>query len=128
MPKITSLADLDQLSKEIAEKRNQETQRGVVYISVGMASCGIAAGALEVFRALEEEIKNCHLGNAILFETGCLGLCSHEPIVEVRVGESLKAAYGHVNPELAKRIIREHVLEGKVIEEFTIDASAFPTP
>jgi NADP-reducing hydrogenase subunit HndB len=127
MPKITSLEALSRLKVELIMKRNQEAYRGTVYVTVGMGTCGIAAGALDVFRALEEEIKAHHLNDVVISQTGCLGLCEHETILEVLVGDAPKVAYGKVLPDMVKRIVREHILGGKVVEEFVIDTTPFPT-
>jgi NADP-reducing hydrogenase subunit HndB len=127
MPKIISLDGLLQLKDELKEKRNQEAYRGITYVTVGMATCGIAAGALDVLRALEDEIKAHHLNDIVITQTGCIGLCRHEPILEVVVGETPKVAYGKVAPDMVKRIVRQHIIEGKAVEEFVIDTTAFPT-
>ncbi len=111
----------------LSEKRNQEAHRGITYVTVGMATCGIAAGALDVLRALEDEIKAYHLNDIVITQTGCIGLCRHEPILEVVVGDAPKVAYGKVVPDMVKRIVREHILDGKVVEEFVIDTTPFPT-
>ncbi len=127
MGRITSLDGLNRLKEELVEKRNREVNRGIAYVTVGMGTCGIAVGALDVFHALEDEIKAHKLNDLVITQTGCMGLCSHEPIVEVIVGNTPKVAYGKVNPEAVKRIVKEHILEGKVVEEFVIDTTPFPT-
>ena len=127
MPKIISLDGLLRLKDELKEKRNQDAYRGITYVTVGMATCGIAVGALDVLQALEDEIKAQHLNNIVVTQTGCIGLCRHEPILEVVVGETPKVAYGKVVPDMVKRIVREHIIEGKAVEEFVIDTTAFPT-
>ncbi len=127
MPKITSVAELNRLRIDLVMKRNEEAARGDVRITVGMGTCGVAAGASEVFCALEDEIHALHLENVVLSETGCIGLCKHEPIVEVTVGTQSKVSYGRVTPCMVKRILQEHVLDGRVVEELVIDTTPFPT-
>jgi len=127
VPKIISLDGLLRLKDELKEKRNQDAYRGTTYVTVGMATCGIAAGALDVLQALEDEIKAHHLNDIVVTQTGCIGLCRHEPILEVVVGETPKVAYGKVAPDMVKRIVRQHIIEGKAVEEFVIDTTAFPT-
>ncbi len=127
MPKITSLDALNRLKVELIMKRNQEAYRGHVRVTVGMGTCGIAAGAQEVFRALEEELRSHELKDITLSQTGCIGLCRHEPIVEVIAGDVPKVSYGRVTPELVKRIVQEHILDGNAVEEFVIDTTPFPT-
>jgi NADP-reducing hydrogenase subunit HndB len=127
MPKITSLDDLNRLKIDLVMKRNEEAARGMVRITVGMGSCGIAAGAMDVFRALEGGIQARALSHVQLIETGCMVLCKQEPIVEVVVGSKPKVSYGGVTPEIAERILSEHVMQGNVVEDFVIDATLFPT-
>ncbi len=127
MPRITSLDALNQLRVELVMKRNQEAYHGIIHVSVGMGTCGIAVGALEVFRALEQEIHVLQLSDVVLSQTGCMGLCRHEPIVEVTAGDAPKVSYGKVTPEMVKRIVTEHLLDGNAVEEFVIDTTPFPT-
>ncbi len=127
MVRITSLDQLNRLKIDIVMKRNAEAARGIVRIAVGMGTCGIAAGASEVYAAIEDEIQSRHLENVVLSETGCMGLCKHEPIVEVTVGKSAKVSYGRVTPCTVKRILQEHIVEGRVVDEFVIDTTPYPT-
>jgi NADP-reducing hydrogenase subunit HndB len=126
MPKIMSLEELGQLKDELLAKRAQDASRGVTHVTVGMGTCGIAAGAREVLGALQAEIEASHANDIVITQIGCVGLCAHEPIVEVVVGSAPKVAYGKVDPDMAKRIVRDHVLGGKALEEFVIDSALFP--
>ncbi len=127
MPKITSLDQLNKLKVELVMQRNREAERGVVRVSVGMGTCGIAAGAREVFEELSRQIEAQGLDDVALVGVGCIGLCSHEPIVEVTIGDAPKVSYGQVDREAVKRIIQEHILDGKAVEEYMIDTTPFPT-
>lgn len=127
MPRITSLDELSRLKIALVMKRNEEAASGIVHVTVGMGTCGIAAGASEVYAALEDEIQAQQLKNVVLTETGCMGLCKHEPIVEVTVGSRPKVSYGSVTPCMVGRILQEHVIGGKVVEELVIDTTPFPT-
>ncbi|HTP01230.1 MAG TPA: (2Fe-2S) ferredoxin domain-containing protein [Anaerolineales bacterium] len=127
MQKITSLDELHRLKVELVMKINQEAYHGTVYVTVGMGTCGIAAGALETYHALEEEIEKQGLKHVTLSKTGCIGLCGYEPIVEVTVGDAPKVSYRKVSPETARRIVLEHVRDGQLVEEFLFDASPFPS-
>ena len=126
MPKITSLEELGRLKDELSAKRAQDASRGVTYVAVGMGTCGIAAGAREVFAALQAEVEAYQANDVVITQTGCVGLCAHEPIVEVIVGSAPKVAYGKVDPDMVKRIVRDHILGGKALEEFVIDNALFP--
>jgi NADP-reducing hydrogenase subunit HndB len=127
MARLNSVEELLRFRDELMEQRRQTASRELTYVNVGMASCGIAAGALEVFRALEEEIRARDLHDIVLTQTGCLGLCRHEPILEVTIGKADKVAYGKVNAAAVKRIVEEHILRGQVVAEFVIDETPFPT-
>jgi len=127
MPKITSLEQLARLKVELVMQRNREAERGVIRVSVGTASCGIAAGAREVFDELSRYVEAQGLDDVLVMETGCIGLCGHEPIVEVTIGDAPKVSYGRVDRRAAKRILQEHILDGKVVAEYVIDTTPFPT-
>jgi NADP-reducing hydrogenase subunit HndB len=127
MPRITSLDALNRLKVELVMKRNQDAYHGTIYVTVGMGTCGVAAGAMETFHALEDEIQRHDLKGVVLSQTGCIGLCGHEPIVEVTVGDAPKISYGKVNQQTAIRIVQDHILEGRAVEDCIIDATPFPT-
>ena len=88
---------------------------------VGMATCGISAGARPVLEALESEIKNKDLHDISVSQTGCIGFCIYEPIVEVCVPDQEKVTYVDMNPEKAKRVVEEHLIGGHIVKEFTED-------
>lgn len=127
MRSIQSLENLDRFRKEIIEARDKKAARGTVHIAVGMGSCGIAAGAREVLEVIQAQIDAGELKDVTLSQTGCVGLCSREPIVEIRKGDAPKVIYGRVTPEEAGRILREHILKGQIVEELVIDTTQFPT-
>jgi (2Fe-2S) ferredoxin len=126
MKTFTSLDELNRFREEIIEKRRQDAERGHIEIFVSLGTCGIAAGALGALAAVKEQVQAQGLKDVSISETGCLGLCRHEPIVEVVVGESPRVTYGGVTPEVARRIVREHVAEGRVVSEFVIESLPFP--
>ncbi len=127
MPRITSLDELNRLKIELVMQRNEQASRGLIRVTVGTGTCGIAAGASEVFQALEDGIHAYGLEHVNLIQTGCMVLCKHEPIVEVTVGNGPKVSYGEVTPSRAKRILRQHIMGGNAVEEFVIDTTPFPT-
>lgn len=89
-------------------------------IVVGMATCGISAGARPVIKQFMEEVQTRGLTGVTVGQTGCVGLCSLEPIVEVYEEGKDKVTYGKVTPEMAKRIVAEHIVNGNVVEEYTV--------
>lgn len=127
MKTIRSLEDLSRWREEILEEKRRETEPGTIRVTVGMGSCGIAAGALWVMTVLGEQIARAGLKDVTLSPTGCGGLCKHEPIVEISIGEAPKVTYGRVTAEAAERIVREHLVGGNVLDELVIDTTPFPT-
>ena len=120
MPTVKTLEDLKKLREEALEKRRVKTTSGNIQIIVGMGTCGIAAGARDTMKAILDTIQNDNLSGIVVTQTGCIGLCEKEPIVQVVVGEQPKVTYGKVNGQVAKRIMQEHVVGGKVVEESVI--------
>jgi NADP-reducing hydrogenase subunit HndB len=121
MSAIKSLEDLKRLREEALEKRKVKTSSGSVQVTVAMGTCGIAAGARETMKAILNEIEAKSWSGIVVTQTGCLGLCEREPIMQVTVGENPKMTYGKVTPDVAKRILKEHVLEGQPVREYLIE-------
>ena len=91
-------------------------------IVVGMATCGIAAGARPVMLEFIEELKRRGIENATVSQTGCVGVCRLEPIVEVYVKGQEKVTYVHMTPEKVARVVNDHIVNGRPVEEYTIGA------
>lgn len=94
-----------------------------IHVRVGMATCGIAAGAREVVAALTEEIGRRHLNNAAVTQMGCIGICQYEPIVEVTLPGQDKVTYVKMTAEKAARVVEEHLCGGKPVAEYTLGAN-----
>lgn len=90
-------------------------------IMVGMATCGIAAGARPVLNAFSEEILSRDLHNVIVSQTGCIGICQYEPVAEIFEGDK-KTTYVKLDAEKARQIVLEHVIGGTPVTEYTIGA------
>ncbi len=120
MPTIKNLDDLKRIREEALEKRKLKSASGNIQVVVCMGTCGIAAGARETMKAILESIEKDNLTGITVTQTGCIGLCEREPIIQVTVGEQAKVTYGKVTPEVARRILKEHVGEGKVVEDHKI--------
>ena len=95
-----------------------------IKISVGMATCGIAAGARDVVAQISKSVSENNLTNVAVLQTGCIGLCMYEPIVTVEIPGQEKTVYVKVTPQKAERIVSEHIVKGQPIEEYTIGAIA----
>lgn len=92
----------------------------VTRIVVGMATCGIAAGARPVLMAFSDAIQEKGLQNIMVTQTGCIGLCMHEPIVEITAPGKDKVTYVHMDAEKAKEVIEQHLVRGTIVEKYTI--------
>lgn len=119
---MKSIKDLEEIRKKTLDTINMRKDQSGTRIVVGMATCGIAAGARPVLLAIMDEIKKHELADVVVAQTGCIGMCRLEPIVEVyRPGEE-KVTYVKMNPSKAIRVLNEHVMKGKVVDEYTIGA------
>ena len=118
MKSLEELAAIRDKMKQTVNTR--EAAHDSTRVVVGMATCGIAAGARPVLNAFTEQIARRDLANVMVTQTGCIGFCQYEPIVEVfRPGEE-KVTYIRMNPEKAARVGSEHLVGGKPVLEFTI--------
>ncbi len=118
---MKNLEDLKKMREEALKKVEMRDSDKDYRVVVGMATCGIAAGARPVLnRLVEETSKNNY--SCVVTQTGCIGLCVYEPIVEVFDKDGNKATYVHVDPEKAAVILRRHIGNGEIVEEYTIDS------
>lgn len=118
--KNLTVEDIEKIRIKSLEKVNQGRDRKNTRIVVGMGTCGIAAGAVPIYDAIQEEIKNLGLKNVTLEKTGCVGVCRLEPIVEVIKPGEEKVTYVKMTPNKSRRIIKDHIVDGNRVEEFTI--------
>ena len=93
-----------------------------IRVVVGMATCGIASGARPVLTTLSDAVQEKKLQNVAVTQTGCIGLCQYEPIVEVFEPGKEKVTYVKMNPEKALEIVDRHLIRGQVVSEYTIGA------
>lgn len=120
MPTIKSLEDLKRVREEALEKRRVKTASGQAQVIVGMGTCGIAAGARDTMKAILAAIEGNNLTGIVVTQTGCIGLCEKEPIVQVVIGDQPKVTYGKVTPEVARQILKEHVVGGQIVQNHVI--------
>ena len=119
---MKSLNELEEIRKRALESVNLRKDREGTRVVVGIGTCGIAAGARPVLLAFLEEIKKRNIQDVTVTQTGCIGVCRLEPMVEVyRPGEE-KVTYIKMTPDKVKRIIAEHIVNGRSVTEYTIGA------
>ena len=110
----------EKMQKQMDVRENNEDNIRVV---VGMATCGIAAGARPVLTAFLEEVAKRELKNVTVTQTGCIGVCRLEPIAEVYVPGEEKVTYVKLKPEMVPRIVTEHLVNHNAVTEYTIGAA-----
>ncbi len=120
---MKTLADLEAIRKKTLEQVTLRKEEGGVRVVVGMATCGIAAGARPVMNAFMEEIAKRGLENVTVTQTGCIGMCRLEPIVEIVEPDKEKVTYVKVSPEKVAKIVADHIVNGKPVAEYTIGAT-----
>ena len=120
---MKTLEELAQLREQMKAKMAVRTEEGKLRVVVGMATCGNAAGARPVLNTLAEEVNNEGLNDKVsVSQTGCIGICQFEPVVEVYDGDS-KVTYVKMTADKAKRVVAEHLKGGRVVQEYTIGSS-----
>ena len=116
MPKIKSLEELERI-REKAQKELKIRRDTGTKIIVGMGTCGIAAGARETMHAILEELEERDI-EAQVVTVGCIGMCSKEPLVDIEQAGKTRVTYGNVHPDMVPRLIEEHLIQGRVVEEW----------
>ncbi len=120
---MKTLAELAQIRDRMKNKVALREGTGEIRVVVGMATCGIAAGARPVLNAFVEQVAEQNLGDRVtVTQTGCIGMCRFEPIVEVFEGDKERVTYVKVKPEMVPEIIKEHLVGGKTVTKYTIGA------
>lgn len=119
---MKSLAELEAIRNKAKGNVILRKDDNAVRVVVGMATCGIAAGARPVLTAIMEEVSKRNLEHVAVTQTGCIGVCRLEPIVEVMVPGQEKVTYVKVDPNKAAEIVSEHIVNGRVVTKYTIGA------
>jgi NADP-reducing hydrogenase subunit HndB len=120
MPTVKSLEDLKRIREEALQKRNIKEQSHRVEIIVGMGTPGIAAGARETMKAILQFIEDHQIADITVRQTGNIGLDSFEPIVQIQVQGQPKVTYGKITAEKVPDLLRQHILEGQVVQQYVI--------
>lgn len=118
MKSLEELAAIRDKMKNIVNTR--EAGENNIRIAVGMATCGIAAGARPVLNAFTEEVARRELSGVTVTQTGCIGICQYEPVVEVYEPGKEKVTYVKMTPEKAIRMVRQHLIKGEPVQDYII--------
>ena len=120
---MKSLKELAEIRERMKNKVALREGTGEIRVVVGMATCGIAAGARPVLNAFVEQVAEQNLSDRVtVTQTGCIGMCRYEPIVEVFEGDKERVTYVKVKPEMVPEIIKQHLIDGKPVTKYTIGA------
>lgn len=121
---MKSLEELKALRESMQAKMNlRKEDADTVRIVVGMATCGIAAGARPVLNAFVEEVKKRGLQDVQVTQTGCIGVCRLEPVVEVYVPGQEKVTYVKMTADKVPTIVAQHIVNKQVVTDYTIGAA-----
>ena len=116
---IKNLEDLRKIKAE-SQKATETRKQNDTQIIIGMGTCGIAAGAREVMKAVLDELAKRKINNVSVLQTGCIGMCQKEPLLDiVRPGED-RVTYGPVKPTDVPRIIADHLVNGNIVEDLVV--------
>lgn len=119
---MKSLADLQAIRDKAKQQIDMRKEKDGYRVVVGMATCGIAAGARPVMSKLLEIVQKDNIDNVTVTQTGCIGICRLEPVVEVFNPDGEKTTYVHMTAEKAEKVMAQHIKAGKTVTEFTIGA------
>ena len=122
---MKSLAELQEIRNRTLNQVNLRKEReDGIRVVVGMATCGIAAGARPVLNAFLQEVEKRNLANVTVTQTGCVGMCRYEPIVEVYKPGEEKVTYVKMTEEKVAKVVAEHIINGQIVTEYTVGAQA----
>lgn len=119
---MKSIAELEAIRQRMRGQIGVRKDNDGTRIVVGMATCGIAAGARPVMLQFVDQIAKQNIEHVVVSQTGCIGMCRLEPLVEIFAPGKDKVTYVKMTPEKADRVIKEHIIGGKPVVEYTIGA------
>jgi Ferredoxin len=120
---IEELQRIRQAAKDKIDLRSTAESEDRIIIRVGMATCGIASGARTTMNAIIDEIAKQDLPNVSVTQTGCMGFCAEEPVVEVLFKDKPSVLYGHVDADRGREIVKEHIKNGRLLQNAIITKS-----
>ena len=118
---MKSLEELKAIRDKMKNNVNLREENGDnIRVVVGMATCGIAAGARPVLNAFTEEVAKRNLHNVTVTQTGCIGICQYEPVVEVIDANGEKTTYVKMTADKVAKVVTDHLVNGNVVSEYTV--------
>lgn len=117
---MKSLDELKKIKERALEMKKMKEGQARVTITVGMATCGIAAGARGTMKAILDYIRQHDMEDVTVTQTGCNGMCEHEPIVDVQVKGGPKVTYGQINSDRVAKMMEQHVVKGEPVNQWAL--------
>ena len=118
---MKSLKELEAIRDPMRQTVNtRESDSNTIRVVVGMATCGISAGARPVLNAIVEELARENVAGVQVTQTGCIGICQYEPVVEVYEPGKEKVTYVKMTPEKAIRMVHHHLMNGEPVQDYII--------
>lgn len=116
---MKSLEELRKLRKKVQKQMEVRDESDKATIIIGMGTCGIAAGAREILQTVLEEVRKREL-DVNITQTGCIGMCEQEPLLDVKIPGQERITYGNLKPEDVRRIVVKHVINGNIVSDLVI--------
>ena len=121
---MKSMAELEAIRQKTLENIAMRKEvHDAARVVVGMATCGIAAGARPVLNAFTEEVARRDLHGVLVTQTGCIGICQYEPVVEITCPGQEKVTYVKMKPEMVPVVVEQHLVNHQVVTDYTIGAA-----
>ncbi len=119
---IKTLEELKRVRDQYKDRVGiQDAGSNLTRVVVGMATCGISSGARPILNKMSEMVKEKGLSNVEVVQTGCIGLCQYEPIVEVMAPGQGKVTYIRMTPEKAAEVVEQHLVKGEPVAAYTLN-------
>ena len=112
--------ELQKIKGRVLQQKKSADEGVRARILVAMGTCGIASGAQETMTAIVNTIKDRNLSDVIVTQTGCVGLCEFEPVVQIQVGNNTPVIYGEIDSERVPTLIKKHILQGEAVTEWLV--------
>jgi (2Fe-2S) ferredoxin len=120
---MKSLEELKKIKERALERRKLAGEGAKARITVAMGTCGIAAGARDTMKAILDEMEERKLEDVVVTQTGCMGLCEYEPLVQIKIGEEDAVTYGNIGPDRVSTLIEKHLVDGEPVEAWQVQVS-----
>jgi (2Fe-2S) ferredoxin len=117
---MKSLEELRKIKERALERRKLSGEGARARVVVAMGTCGIAAGARDTMSAILSELEKRDISDVVVTQTGCIGLCEYEPIVQVQRGDEAMVTYGNIDEERVPQLIEDHVVGGEPVEDWQV--------